>query len=90
LADRLPQSVLDNYLIGAQNPEIFARIEAMRGGMLEEIESLRHVPLAARCLDLPRLKKIVQEWPLDNRQVPLLLPRALDMGRFLRWAENKL
>ncbi len=90
LADRLPQSLLDNYLIGAQNPEIMSRMSSLRPGMMEEIESFERVPLIARCLDLPRLKKIVREWPADNMQVPLLLPRALDMGRWLRWTEQGL
>jgi asparagine synthase (glutamine-hydrolysing) len=89
LADRLPRPVLDNYRLGAQNPEIFRRQERMRASMLEEIESFKQTPLAACCLDLSRLRKIVREWPADNMQVPLMLPRALNMGRFLRWAEKE-
>lgn len=90
LADRLPRAVLDNYLIGAQNPEIFHRIAAIRPGLMEEIESLERVPLAARCLDLSRLKKIVRDWPMDNIQMPTLLSRTLNVGRWLRWAEKGL
>jgi asparagine synthase (glutamine-hydrolysing) len=83
---RLPQPVLENNLIGSQNPEIMRRVKAVRSGMLAEIEELKQVPLAARAIDLPRLSQIVRDWP-DGRQVTLLLPRALHVGRFLRWAE---
>lgn len=90
LADRLPQSVLDNYRLGAQIPEIFHRIEATLPGLIEEIESLERIPLVARCLDLTRLKQIVKNWPAGNIQVPFLLARALNVGRWLSWAEKGL
>ena len=83
---RLPQPVLENNLIGSQNPEIMRRVKAVRSGMIAEIEELKQVPLAARAIDLPRLSQIVRDWP-DDSQVKLLLPRALHVGRFLRWAE---
>lgn len=85
MADRLPPPVLENNLIGSQNPEILQRIEATRSTMLAEIEELKHVPLAARVIDLPRLTRIVRDWP-EGIEVTLLLPRALHVGRFLRWA----
>jgi asparagine synthase (glutamine-hydrolysing) len=86
LADRLPSSVLKNNRRGLQNPEISSRVNATRGGLLDEINALEKVPLAARCIDLPRLSAIVKTWP-DNIQVKLVLPRAINIGRFLRWAE---
>ena len=86
MAGRLPPPVLENNLLGSQNPEILQRIEATRSTMLAEIEELTQVPLAVRALDLPRLSRIVRDWP-DGIEVTLLLPRALHVGRFLRWAE---
>lgn len=88
LADRLPQCVLQNNLLGKQNPEIMRRLGMLRAGMADEIEMLRQVPLAARCLDLPRLANIVREWP-DDMRLKLALPGALHIGRFLRWAQQQ-
>jgi asparagine synthase (glutamine-hydrolysing) len=87
MADRLPASVLQNNLMGSQNPEIMRRLSAARPGMLEEIEALKKVPLAARAIDLPRIANIVRDWPANN-EVTLVLPLALHVGRFLRWAES--
>jgi asparagine synthase (glutamine-hydrolysing) len=86
MADRLPDSVLRNNQMGSQNPEIMRRLSAARPAMLEEIEALKQVPLAARAIDLPRIAKIVRDWS-DNNEVTLVLPLALHVGRFLRWAE---
>ena len=90
MAGRLPPSVLRNNLRGAQNPEIAIRAKALRPGMLEELESFEQVPLAARCLDLPRLKKIVRTWSGDAYECGLLLQRAIHIGRFFLWAEQEL
>ncbi len=86
LAGRLPPAVLQNNLIGSQNPELPHRMTALRPTLLAEIEALRASPLAARAIDLPRLAAVVRDW--DNEiEITLMLPRALHVGRFLRWAE---
>lgn len=90
LADRLPMQVLENRLLGAQNPETIHRLESMRAGMLEEIELFGQTPLVARCLDLPRLKKIVQNWSVRSAYSPELLPRSFIVGRWLRWSNKGL
>ncbi len=88
LADRLPPLVLENRLLGKQNPEIMQRMGRGRANLIDELEELKQIPLAARCLDLPRLVTIVRDWP-DDMQVTLALPCALNVGRFLRWAEQQ-
>jgi asparagine synthase (glutamine-hydrolysing) len=90
MADRLPTAVLENNRIGAQIPEKRNRVEATRAGLIEEIESFERVPLAVRYIDLQKLKNIVHDWPLDDFQVTFVLPRALTLARFLRWAETGL
>lgn len=90
MTDRLPPSVLWNNLRGAQNPEIEFRVKALLPGMMEELESFEQVPLAARCLDLPRLKKIVRTWSGGAYVRGMLLQRAIHIGRFFRWAEKGL
>ena len=89
LSDRLPDSVLKKDGLGMQNPEIMRRQGALRRGLEDEIAELGKIPLAARCLDLPRLERIVRDWP-SGKEVELALPRALNVGRFIRWAENGL
>ncbi len=87
LADRLPACVLKNYKLGIQNPEIFSRMSGLRAAYIEEIEALKNSPLAARCIDLPRLELIAKNWT-DDIQLTHMLPRAVNVGRFLRWFEN--
>lgn len=88
LADRLPRSVLEKEKIGKQNPEILHRLGQLRGSLMAEIGELRQSPLAARCIDLARLERIVREWPQQGMEVRLALPRALNVARFLRWTEQ--
>ncbi|MFY9259503.1 MAG: asparagine synthase-related protein [Gallionella sp.] len=87
LADRLPASVLSKDRIGRQNPEILTRLAATRADLLTEIAQLAQIPLVVRCIDLDRLANIVQTWRTDNQEVTLVLPRTLNVARFLRWHE---
>jgi asparagine synthase (glutamine-hydrolysing) len=86
LADRLPACVLENYKLGIQNPEIFGRMRGLHAGYIEEVEALKSSPLAARCIDLPRLELIAKNLT-DDIQLTHMLPRAINVGRFLRWVE---
>lgn len=88
LSDQLPPSVIKKEKIGMQNPEIRARMGEIRAGLNNEIAELEQVPLAAHCIDLPRLRRIVREWPTDNHEVSLVLPQGLNVARFLRWTEQ--
>lgn len=87
LADRLPACVLENYKLGIQNPEIFSRMSSLRTEYTAEIEALKNSPLAVRCIDLQRLTAIAKNWQ-NNMQLTHMLPRAVNVGRFLRWFEN--
>jgi asparagine synthase (glutamine-hydrolysing) len=86
---RLPAAVLQNNLIGSQNPEMLLRLGAMRAALPDEIAALKQSPLAARIVDLERLERIVRDWP-NNNETRFALPRALHVARFLRWAEKGL
>lgn len=95
LADRLPPALLAERGYGRQNPEWFTRMTAQREIFASEIEHLANVPLAAEMLDLPRLKKLIDTWPLDANaaearrfEYAQMLPRALQIGRFIRWSEG--
>lgn len=93
LADRLPAPLLAERGFGRQNPEWFARISAQRDSFAAEIEQLANVPLAAEMLDLPRLRRLIDDWPEDAAaaearrfELAQMLPRAVHTGRFIRWS----
>lgn len=86
---RLPAAVLQNNLVGSQNPELLLRLGAQRAALPDEIAALKQSPLAARIVDLERLENIVRDWP-NNNETMFALPRALHVARFLRWAEKEL
>lgn len=95
LADRLPPALIAERRHGQQNPEWFARLSVQRARFADEIDRLSHVPLAAEMLDLPRLKQLIDTWPADAAAAAArrfdyehLIPRAIQTGRFIRWAEG--
>jgi len=95
LADRLPPALLAERGYGRQNPEWFTRFSAQRESFAAEIERLANIPLAAEMLDLPRLKQLIDTWPADAAAAEarrfdygVLLPRAVQTGRFIRWCEG--
>jgi asparagine synthase (glutamine-hydrolysing) len=94
-ADRLPPEILEERKRGAQGGAWFRRLDARRADVAEDLERFKASPLASGLLDLPRLKRLVKEWPADE-QVALtrtsdymvVLTRAMHIGRFIVWAES--
>jgi asparagine synthase (glutamine-hydrolysing) len=95
LADRLPREILDERRTGAHIPTWFRRLDAKRKDIATDIERLEASPLAARLIDLPRLKRLMAEWPRDEHaaelqreEYALALARGVHVGRFIRWVEG--
>lgn len=95
LADRLPREILDERRTGAQSGAWFDRLTTQRRNLSEAIEGLETSPLARRLIDVPRLKRLMSEWPRDEnaaelvrREYHLLLDRGIHVGRFIRWVEG--
>jgi asparagine synthase (glutamine-hydrolysing) len=95
LADRLPREILTERRVGAQGVTWFRDLEAKRNDIACEIERLEASPVARRMLDLPRLKRLLREWPADaqaaedrKREYRLALWRGVHVGRFIRWVER--
>ena len=95
LADRLPREILDERLKGAQAPTWFRTLDARRHDIANDIERLDASPLARRLIDLPRLKRLLAEWPKDEhaaqervKDYRLALNRGVHVGRFVRWVEG--
>lgn len=95
LADRLPPQVTGERRVGRQNAQWFHRIGLVREQMMVELERLEHSPLAARTLDLGRMRAIAARWPADataagaqaSDLISVLL-RGISVGTFLRWVEE--
>jgi asparagine synthase (glutamine-hydrolysing) len=89
-ADRLPPEVVGQVQRGAQAPDYHEGVEKCRDEMLAEIDSMANSQLARRCLDLPRLRRLLQNWPKDGwrdhartTEYRLALLRGVAMGRFI-------
>jgi asparagine synthase (glutamine-hydrolysing) len=95
LADRLPHEILDERRRGAQGVTWFRRLDARRQDIAMEIVCLDASPLARRLIDLPRLKRLMDEWPADEHAAEKRMPeyrytlaRGVHIGRFIRWVEG--
>jgi len=94
-ADRLPPEILGERRRGAQGGAWFRRLDVRRHDIAKEVEELESSPTARRLLDLPRLKKLVGEWPLDEEAAftrasdyQFVLSRGVHIGGFIRWVER--
>ena len=95
LADRLPPEILNERQRGAQAPTWFRTLEARREDVARDIERFEASPLARRLLDLPRMKRLLVEWPKDvtaaqsrKRDYKYALARGVHVGQFIRWVEG--
>ncbi len=95
LADRLPPEILHERRRGAQAVTWYSRLDARRPQMAADLDRLEASPLARRMIDLPHLKKLMDQWPADEHAASphmasyaLALSRGVHIGRFIRWVEN--
>ena len=93
LADRLPKQVLEETRTGLQVADWHEDLTAARDGVVDELDRLEACPAAAAALDLPRLRRLTENWPsggwergevLVHYRYALL--RAIAVGHFLRRA----
>jgi asparagine synthase (glutamine-hydrolysing) len=95
LADRLPREIIDERRRGANNPTWFRLLDARRDDIARDIERMDASPLVRRLIDLPRLKRLMAQWPKDEQtaeqrsgEYRLALARGVHVGRFIRWVEG--
>jgi asparagine synthase (glutamine-hydrolysing) len=93
LADRLPKKVLDEPRRGLQVADWHEDLTAARDGITDELDRLEDCPAASRALDLPRLRRLVENWPSGGwERDEIIMPyryallRAIATGHFLRRA----
>src|SRR5262249_32123506 len=92
-ADRLPKQVLEETRSGLSLADWHEDLAAARDGVVDELDRLEACPAAAAALDLPRLRRLTENWPsggweqakvvVDYRYALL---RAISVGHFLRRA----
>jgi asparagine synthase (glutamine-hydrolysing) len=94
-ADRLPRQILDEHRRGANRPTWFRALDEKRDEVAADIDRLEGSPLARRLIDLPRLKRLMAQWPKDANEAEarkteyrLALARGVHVGRFVRWVEG--
>ena len=95
LADRVPRAVLESRSSGMDSADWHERLTAARGHVAEELDRLEACAPAARAIDLPRLRRLVQNWPAHGWEQPeissayrLALLRSISVGHFLRRASG--
>jgi len=95
LADRLPPDILDETRRGAQGVTWFRRMDLRRPELAKEVERLAASPLTSRLIDVPRLKRILDDWPKDDQtaqmrqyEIRYVLGRGVHVGQFIRWVEG--
>ncbi len=91
LADRVPDTVLEDRLRGYQAIDWHEGLEAGKNEIIDELRRLDGLPAAAAMIDLPLLHRLVSNWPekgweRDEVRDPYryALLRALSVGHFLR------
>ena len=94
-ADRLPPEILNERRRGLQGGAWFRRLDATRTEMAEEIASMQTSARISRLLDVPRLARLMQNWPAHEGEAErrlneyrILFARAIHVARFIRWAEG--
>lgn len=94
-ADRLPSEILDERRRGYQSATWFSRLDIRRQDLATELERLEASPMASRLLDLPRMKRILADWPKDAQEaearsgeIRQAFARGIHVGQFIRWVEG--
>ena len=93
LADRLPKVVLDERRNARQVSDWHEDLTTGRGGLAAELDRIEQCAPAAAAIDVPRLRRLLDNWPSDSWDRPevvmayrLALPRAIAIGHFVRRA----
>ncbi|WP_439817741.1 asparagine synthase-related protein [Zavarzinia sp. CC-PAN008] len=95
LQDLVPDEVHQEVGKGLQAADWGVEATRSRSAFADEIARLEQSPFASTCLDLPRLRRLVDNWPQGDfnsapvmREHHLALCRGLAAGRFIRQVEG--
>lgn len=96
MATDLPPEILSGVGgKGYQGTDWYEGLSAARSEILVELDRLDASPMARRCLDLPRLRRLAADWPSEGwEKSQVVMPyrqallRGLATGRFIRRFEG--
>lgn len=95
MADRLPAEVLENRKRGLQAADWFERLKSAQTRILDELVLIEQCEPARRAIDLPRLRRLVEQMPEAHGDADRLfsdyrgvLEMGLMTGCFIRWFES--
>lgn len=95
-ADRLTPEIIGNRRKGVQDTDWHARFLQSRDDMHAELDRLAYSPLAARIIDLPALRRVLDDLPSDPITAEArrgyymqVLGLGLHVGQFLAWTEGR-
>ena len=87
----VPEATLAQRDTGIQSADWHLSVAAERHGMASELERIGTSPVARRCLDLPRMRDLIEHWPTSGfadravfAQWHHALTRGLSVGHFIR------
>jgi asparagine synthase (glutamine-hydrolysing) len=96
MAGRVPAQTLEARQRGVQAAYWFERMRDERQELLGAVARFESDDLATRVLDLPRLRRLLEQWPnrapCDAQEVGLYrgaIGTAMMTGSFLLWAQNR-
>lgn len=89
----LPDSLRLRQTYGMQGADWPEWLPSIRSELRDELDRLERSETASRCLDLPRLRRLIDRWPepltlAHERDYALMLLRGITVGRFIRWFEE--
>jgi asparagine synthase (glutamine-hydrolysing) len=95
MAKRLSRDILDARGKGLVGADWYLRVAPHQSRFEQCISGLEQSPGARRCLDLPRMRRLVEAWPAGHWNAPQVecsyrmgLCRGIQMGEFIRWVES--
>ena len=95
-ADRLPSLVLDERRKGMTGADWYLRVAPYRDRFHEAVESVAKSPIAQSCLDITRMRRLIDRWPKEDwssaavvQEYRLGLCRSLSVGDFICWVESR-
>jgi asparagine synthase (glutamine-hydrolysing) len=92
MAGLVPDAVLQRHTRGAQSPDWYERLTPARPRMRELIDRMDASDTVRACIDVPRLRRLVDDWPdaprlEDQADHQMRLTTGLHTGAFLLWFE---
>lgn len=94
MAGRLPDHLRLRSTYGMQGPDWTEWLPSIRGELQAELDQLERSDTAVRCLDLAKMRRLLEQWPqrftlAHEKDYILLLLRGITMGSFIRWFEDR-